>query len=77
MQTKIPQSDMESVWITGMGLITSIGNDRTSVTGNLRSLKHGIENALMLQGDESPVKVAGTVKGFEVTRHNTKNPEPL
>ncbi|MEC8421234.1 MAG: beta-ketoacyl-[acyl-carrier-protein] synthase family protein [Verrucomicrobiota bacterium] len=66
MQTKIPQSDMESVWITGMGLITSIGNDRTSVTGNLRSLKHGIENALMLQGDESPVKVAGTVKGFEV-----------
>ena len=41
-----------------MGLITSIGNDRTSVTGNLRSLKHGIENALMLQGDESPVKVA-------------------
>ena len=57
---------MESVWITGMGLITSIGNDRTSVTENLRSLKHGIEKALMLQGDESPVKVAGTVKGFEV-----------
>ena len=49
-----------------MGLITSIGNDRTSVTENLRSLKHGIEKALMLQGDESPVKVAGTVKGFEV-----------
>ena len=49
-----------------MGLITSIGNDRTSVTGNLRSLKHGIENAPMLQGEESRVKVAGTVKGFEV-----------
>ena len=57
---------MESVWITGMGLITSIGNDRTSVTENLRTLKHGIENAPMLQGEESPVKVAGTVKGFEV-----------
>jgi len=63
---------MEPVWITGMGLITSIGNDRSSVLRSLREMKHGIENPPMLQVDESPVKVAGTVKEFEV---NSSDPE--
>ena len=49
-----------------MGLITSIGNDRSSVLTSLHEMKHGIENPPMLQVDESPVKVAGTVKEFEV-----------
>ena len=49
-----------------MGLITSIGNDRETVTRNLLELRHGIENPPELQVDSSPVKVAGTVKGFEV-----------
>ncbi len=49
-----------------MGLITSIGNDRQTVTKNLLELRHGIENPAELQVDSSPVKVAGTVKGFEV-----------
>ncbi|MEC8791536.1 MAG: beta-ketoacyl-[acyl-carrier-protein] synthase family protein [Verrucomicrobiota bacterium] len=57
---------MEPVWITGMGLITSIGNDRETVTRNLLELRHGIENPPELQVDSSHVKVAGTVKGFEV-----------
>ena len=29
-------------------------------------MKHGIESPTMLQGQESPVKVAGTVKEFDV-----------
>lgn len=57
---------MEPIWITGMGLITSIGNNRSSVIENLRSMNHGIENPPMLQVEESPVKVAGTVKEFVV-----------
>lgn len=57
---------MEPVWITGMGLITSIGNDRQTVTESLLSLRHGIENPPELQVEESPVKVAGTVKEFTV-----------
>ena len=57
---------MEPIWITGMGLITSIGNDHSSVVESLRSMKHGIECPSMLQGNDSPVKVAGTVKDFEV-----------
>ena len=51
---------MEAVWITGMGFITSIGNNRSTVTESLRSMKHGIENPSMLQVEESPVKVAGS-----------------
>ena len=57
---------MEPIWITGMGLITSIGNDHSSVVESLRSMKNGIECPSMLQGNDSPVKVAGTVKEFEV-----------
>ena len=58
---------MEEVWITGMGLITSIGNDRATVTDNLLELRHGIELHPELQGNDSPVKIAGTVKDFEVS----------
>ena len=58
---------MEEVWITGIGLITSIGNDRETVTSSLLELKHGIERHPELQGDDSPVKIAGTVKEFEVS----------
>ena len=47
---------MEPVWITGMGLITSIGNDRETVTRNLLELRHGIENPPELQVDSSPSK---------------------
>ena len=34
---------MSKVFITGLGFITSIGNDIATVTQNLRELKHGIE----------------------------------
>ena len=57
---------MESVHITGMGLITSIGNDRATVTQSLREMKHGIDFHPELQGDDSPVKLAGTVKEFDL-----------
>ena len=57
---------MTEVWVTGIGFITSIGHSRDQVTESLRTLRHGIENPPMLQVAESPVKVAGTVKGFEL-----------
>ena len=66
MQTDQAKDFMEPVLITGMGLITSIGNDRPVVLESLRTMQHGIENPPMLQGPESPVKVAGTVKEFDV-----------
>ncbi len=57
---------VNDVFITGIGFITSIGNDRSSVTDSLLNLKHGIVCPEELQVPESPVKVAGTVKGFDV-----------
>ena len=57
---------MEPVHITGMGLITSIGNNRDAVTQSLREMKHGIDFHPELQGDDSPVKLAGTVKEFNL-----------
>ena len=52
--------------ITGLGFITSIGNDRAAVTASLRALKPGLERVEFLGNAALPVKVAGTVKDFQV-----------
>ena len=57
---------MNDVFVTGLGFITSVGNDRKSVTSSLLGLHHGIENPPELQVPESPVKVAGTIKDFNL-----------
>ena len=56
---------MAKVFITGIGLITSIGNDRATVTESLRTLRHGMELYPPFQKPEVPVKVAAPVKGFQ------------
>lgn len=53
------------VGITGLGFITSIGNDRVAVERSLRELRHGFEPHVFFPGHEVPVKVAGTIKGFD------------
>ena len=55
---------MPRVFITGLGLVTSIGNDTATVVRNLRDLRHGFESYLPFQKPEIPVKVTGTIKGF-------------
>lgn len=50
--------------ITGLGFITSIGNDRATVLRSLRGLRHGFEPYTFLDNPQVRVKVAGTVKGF-------------
>jgi len=52
--------------ITGLGFITSIGNDRAAVTHSLRALRGGLEPIELLGNPALPVKVAGTVKEFTV-----------
>lgn len=56
---------MPKVFITGIGFITSIGNDRATVTQSLRELRHGIEVYPPFQKPDVPVKVAAPVKGFQ------------
>ena len=59
--------------ITGLGFITSIGNERTSVLRNLRELNHGFEPYEFLGNPGLPVKVAGTVKGFAFPTPNWRD----
>lgn len=53
------------VVISGLGFVTSIGNDRASVSKSLRELRHGFEPFEFLPGNDLAVKVAGTIKGFD------------
>ncbi len=55
------------VVITGVGFITSIGNDRATVVDSLKQLRSGIERWDFLPGTALPVKVVGTVKGFDTS----------
>ena len=62
---------MPRVFITGLGFITSIGNDAATVTRNLRELRHGFELFPPFQKPEIPCKVVGTIKEFA-----TDSPDP-
>src|SRR5688572_15939850 len=50
--------------VTGLGFITSIGNDRASVTDSLRTLRSGIERTELMGNPTLTVKVSGTIKDF-------------
>lgn len=54
------------VFITGLGVVSSIGNGLDAVTENLRHLRHGIETYPPLaQALNSPVSLAGTIKEMD------------
>ncbi|MSU23360.1 MAG: beta-ketoacyl-[acyl-carrier-protein] synthase family protein [Opitutus sp.] len=55
---------MPRVFITGLGFVTSIGNDAGTVTRNLRDLRHGFELYPPFQKPDIPVKLVGTIKEF-------------
>jgi 3-oxoacyl-[acyl-carrier-protein] synthase I len=59
--------------ITGLGFIVSIGNDRPAVRRSLRELRHGFERYEFLHNPDLPVKVAGTVKGFDFPSPNWRD----
>jgi 3-oxoacyl-(acyl-carrier-protein) synthase len=55
-----------SVAVTGLGLITPIGNDRPTVVGNLRGGRHGFEPFTFWDNPDLALKLAGTVREFNV-----------
>ncbi len=57
---------MPRVFITGLGFVTSIGNDSASVTRNLRELRHGFELYAPFQKPDIPCKIVGTIKDFTI-----------
>ncbi len=56
---------MPKVLITGLGFITSIGNDIAAVTRSLRELRHGMIVYPPFQKPDCPVKVAAPVRDFD------------
>jgi 3-oxoacyl-[acyl-carrier-protein] synthase-1 len=56
---------MKRVVVTGLGFITSIGNNRSQVLRSLRECRTGVELFPEFAGADVPVKLAGTVKGFQ------------
>ena len=57
-------TDSRRVVVTGLGLITSIGNNREQVLRSLREARTGIEYYAPLERTGVPVRLAGTVKEF-------------
>jgi 3-oxoacyl-[acyl-carrier-protein] synthase-1 len=56
---------MTKVYITGVGFITSIGNDAATVSESLRELRHGMIQYPPFQKADVPVKVAAPIKDFQ------------
>ena len=56
---------MRKVYITGVGFITSIGNDAPAVSESLRELRHGIVQYPPFQKPDVPVKVAAPIRDFQ------------
>ncbi|MFZ5494425.1 MAG: beta-ketoacyl-[acyl-carrier-protein] synthase family protein [Verrucomicrobiota bacterium] len=55
---------MRKVYITGVGFITSIGNDAATVSESLRELRHGMVQYPPFQKPDVPVKVAAPIRDF-------------
>lgn len=56
---------MRKIYITGLGFITSIGNDLATVSESLRELRHGMMLYPPFQKPEVPVKVAAPIRDFQ------------
>jgi 3-oxoacyl-[acyl-carrier-protein] synthase I len=56
---------MKRVAVTGLGFITSIGNNRQQVLRSLQECLTGVEPFPEFAAADIPVKLAGTVKGFQ------------
>lgn len=59
--------------VTGLGFVTPIGNDQSAVEASLREGRHGLSHVEFLGNPELPVKLAGTVKGFNVVSPNYRD----
>lgn len=58
---------MHKVVVTGLGFISSIGNDCETVVDSLKALRHGFEAFPANEGEVVPPKLYGSIKGFDTT----------
>jgi 3-oxoacyl-[acyl-carrier-protein] synthase II len=57
--------ERKRIVITGMGLVTPLGNDIEETWGNLESGKSGIGPITIFDASKYPVKIGAEVKGFD------------
>ncbi len=60
----------QQVVVTGLGLVTSIGNSKAEVIESLRNLRHGFDRLVFFNNPRIPVKVYGTIKEFNTDSPN-------
>ena len=63
---------MRRVVVTGMGMVTPLGNDVNTSWENAKAGKNGIDFMTRIPTDDIPVKVAGEVKDFDPTLYMDK-----
>lgn len=59
------------ILITGLGFITSIGNDQSTVLSSLQKMEHGLELFPPFNHPNIPISLLGTLKNF-----NTESEDP-
>lgn len=64
---------MPRVFITGLGFITSIGNDAATVETSLREQRHGMVVYPAFAAANVPVKVAAPVKHFDTSAEDAED----
>ncbi|MBC2596260.1 beta-ketoacyl-[acyl-carrier-protein] synthase family protein [Ruficoccus amylovorans] len=64
---------MRNVVVTGLGFITSIGNDKASVARSLRELQHGIAVYDRFEQAGERIHLAGKVKDFDVSSNDPED----
>ncbi len=64
---------MRRAVITGLGFVTSVGNSRAEVEQSLLRLRHGIRPAQFLGNPRIPVRVLGSIPGFDTHSANWRD----
>lgn len=64
---------MRNVVVTGLGFITSIGNDKATVSQSLRELKHGIAVYDRFEEMGAPIHLAGKIRDFDVSANEPED----
>ena len=64
---------MARVFITGVGIISSIGNDLAAVEDSLRRSRHGMVRYTPFAGADCPVKVAAPVRDFDTESSDSED----
>ncbi len=65
MVTKMSKSQTKRVVITGVGMVTPIGNDKNTVWNNLLEGRHGFEICTQFDVSDIETKVVGPVRDFD------------